>query len=221
MYSSQSFLQCLEMIRSEVAVIQYQKQGTDSIMYVYSSLLLDHVWISVTTCNQDAILSTQRSWLGAGGWGCPAIVKPTSLLHTTFSSCQLLISSSLSSRMLCENTFWDSLFCSAKCPWGLYKYTSCCSFPFTDGTILLYCRHFGCFQFGANIDKSVLNNHVQVFCFVLFSFLFFLSSYLRHMEVPRLGVDLELQLKPTPQPRQCKIWASSVTYTAAVVMLDL
>ena len=35
-----------------------------------------------------------------------------------------------------------------------------------------------------------------------------------HMEVPRLGVELELQL-PVPQLFQYQIWAVSVTYTAA------
>ena len=35
------------------------------------------------------------------------------------------------------------------------------------------------------------------------------------MEVSSLGVELELQLRPLPQPQQCQIWAASVTYTAA------
>ena len=35
------------------------------------------------------------------------------------------------------------------------------------------------------------------------------------MEVPRLGVKSELQLRPMPQPQQHRIWAASVTYTKA------
>ena len=35
------------------------------------------------------------------------------------------------------------------------------------------------------------------------------------MEVPRLGIESELQLLPTPQPQQCSIWAASATYTTA------
>ena len=42
---------------------------------------------------------------------------------------------------------------------------------------------------------------------------FFLWLYLCHMEVPREGVELELQLPVCTTPKQCKIWA--VTYTAA------
>ena len=44
---------------------------------------------------------------------------------------------------------------------------------------------------------------------------FFLWPYLQHMEVPRLGVEPELQLLLTPQPGQHEIRAASVTYTAA------
>ena len=35
------------------------------------------------------------------------------------------------------------------------------------------------------------------------------------MEVPRLGGESELQLPATPQPQQCRIQATSVTYTTA------
>ena len=38
---------------------------------------------------------------------------------------------------------------------------------------------------------------------------------LRHMEVPRLGVGLELQLRPMPQTQQHRIQAASATYAAA------
>ena len=46
-------------------------------------------------------------------------------------------------------------------------------------------------------------------------FFFFLQLHLRHMEVPRLGVNTELQLRPTPQPQQLWIQAACATYTAA------
>ena len=36
-----------------------------------------------------------------------------------------------------------------------------------------------------------------------FFFFFLFTATLWHMEVPRLGVEVELQLKPTPQP--CRI----------------
>ena len=45
------------------------------------------------------------------------------------------------------------------------------------------------------------------------SFLSFLGQYWQHMEVPRLGVELELQPPATPQPQQCQIRAASATYT--------
>ena len=39
-----------------------------------------------------------------------------------------------------------------------------------------------------------------VFCLVVFCFL---GPHLWHMEIPRLGVDLELQLPAYTQPQQC------------------
>ena len=44
-------------------------------------------------------------------------------------------------------------------------------------------------------------------------FVFFLGPHPQHMEVPRLGVKSEPQLRP--QPQQCRIWASPSTYTIA------
>ena len=40
----------------------------------------------------------------------------------------------------------------------------------------------------------------------------FLGPYPRHMAIPRLGLESELQL---PEPQQHQIWAMSVTYTTA------
>ena len=38
---------------------------------------------------------------------------------------------------------------------------------------------------------------------------------MQHMDLCGLGVESELQLRSTPQPQQCQIWAASVTYAAA------
>ena len=48
----------------------------------------------------------------------------------------------------------------------------------------------------------------------LFYFLF-LGLHLKHMQVPWLGVRLELHLPAYTQPQQCQIWATSATYTTA------
>ena len=42
-------------------------------------------------------------------------------------------------------------------------------------------------------------------------FFFFYGHTVRHMEVPRLAVTLELQLPTLPQSLQCQIPAASVT----------
>ena len=57
----------------------------------------------------------------------------------------------------------------------------------------------------------------QIFRFLnsFLIFFFFLRLHLWHMEVPRLGVQLELQLRPLPQPQQYWIQAISATYTTA------
>ena len=51
--------------------------------------------------------------------------------------------------------------------------------------------------------------------FVCFVFLVFLPPHLRHREVPRLGVKLELQRVPTPPSQQGQVRAASVTYPTA------
>ena len=50
-----------------------------------------------------------------------------------------------------------------------------------------------------------------MFPFFFFVFLPFLGLLPRHMEVPRLGVELE----PKPEPQQRGIRAASATYTTA------
>ena len=46
-------------------------------------------------------------------------------------------------------------------------------------------------------------------------FFFFLGLFLGHTEVPKLGVESELQLQSMPQPRQHWIQDASVTYATA------
>ena len=46
-------------------------------------------------------------------------------------------------------------------------------------------------------------------------FVCFLGLHLRHMEVPRLRLESELQLALTPLPQQQRIWAGSATYAIA------
>ena len=50
-----------------------------------------------------------------------------------------------------------------------------------------------------------VNFGVFLFCFVFC----FLGLYSWHMEVPKLGAESELQLRPVPQPQQCEIHAAS------------
>ena len=46
-------------------------------------------------------------------------------------------------------------------------------------------------------------------------YFFFLWPHLQHMEILRLGVKLELQLKPMPQPQQYRIQAKNAKYSVA------
>ena len=48
-----------------------------------------------------------------------------------------------------------------------------------------------------------------------FSFCICRTIHLKHMEVLRLGVELELQLWPMKQSQKCRIQAMSATYTTA------
>ena len=57
--------------------------------------------------------------------------------------------------------------------------------------------------------------HVVFLEFFAFCFVLLLGLYLQHVNVPRLGVELELRLQPTLQPQQHKIQATSMTYTTA------
>ena len=51
--------------------------------------------------------------------------------------------------------------------------------------------------------------------FILFYFLLFLGPHLRHMEIPRLGFELELQLLAYATDTATLIQATSVTHTTA------
>ena len=57
-------------------------------------------------------------------------------------------------------------------------------------------------------------NQLPTYFFLIY-FFSFLGPHLRHMAVPRLGVELELQLGPMPQPWQCQIPTTSVAYAIA------
>ena len=49
----------------------------------------------------------------------------------------------------------------------------------------------------------------------VFFLFFFLGLHLWHMEVPRLGVELQLQMLACAQPQRCWPWAAFETYTIA------
>ena len=73
---------------------------------------------------------------------------------------------------------------------------------------------------GVQGENSLYKKYIKLsasFCFMLTQciFIFFLRLHLWHMEVPRLGVKLELQLRPRSQPQQHWIQAPSITYAAA------
>ena len=51
------------------------------------------------------------------------------------------------------------------------------------------------------------------FCLFCFFFFFSLGLHSRHVEVPSLGVTLELQLSVYTTATECRIWTTSVTYT--------
>ena len=50
----------------------------------------------------------------------------------------------------------------------------------------------------------------------IYIFFFFLGLNLHHMENPQPWVELELYLRPIPQPWQHHIWAASANYPAAL-----
>ena len=63
---------------------------------------------------------------------------------------------------------------------------------------------------------TIIFGEISIQVLRLFYFiLFYLGPHLRHMEVPRLGVELELYSQPIPQPQQDGIQATSATYTTA------
>ena len=56
---------------------------------------------------------------------------------------------------------------------------------------------------------------------MIFFFFFFLGLQLGHMEVPRVGTESELQLRPTPQSQQCQWIYASVTWHRSQCICDL
>ena len=65
--------------------------------------------------------------------------------------------------------------------------------------------------------KIPLYPQIITWSFLVLVLFFFLGPHPRHMEVPRPGVDQNqsCNCRPIPQPQQCRIRASSVTYTTA------
>ena len=57
--------------------------------------------------------------------------------------------------------------------------------------------------------------HCTFFLFLFFGLFVFLGPHLQHMEVPRLGVESELQPPAYTKAQQLQIQAASVTYTTA------
>ena len=80
-----------------------------------------------------------------------------------------------------------------------------CMFCFTDSELYV-------------CNSSPLSYYIQLFYFSVFEnichFFFPFYSIWKHVEVPGLGVKLELKLGPTLQPWQHGIPAASATYTA-------
>ena len=60
-----------------------------------------------------------------------------------------------------------------------------------------------------------MNLHTKILHSFLFIYFVLLGQDLQPMEVPRLEVELELQLPAWPQPQQRGIRAKSATYTTA------
>ena len=56
--------------------------------------------------------------------------------------------------------------------------------------------------------------YLLIYLFILFNFCFLLPNP-QVVEIPRLGIKLELQLWPIPWPQQFRIRAASATYTTA------
>ena len=55
-----------------------------------------------------------------------------------------------------------------------------------------------------------------VVCLYIYMFIYlFLGPHPQHVEVPSLGSNWSYRCWPTPQPQQCRIRATSVTYTTA------
>ena len=70
--------------------------------------------------------------------------------------------------------------------------------------IMLLCYELSCATFYMDICLH----------FFFLSFVF-IGPNLRHMEVPRHGLNQSCSRWPTPQPQQHRIWAASATYTTA------
>ena len=81
---------------------------------------------------------------------------------------------------------------------------------FFKQSVLKYSNN--CFIYDISAKKNYWSSDHST---TLFIYLFNLWLHMQHMEVPRLGVELELELGPMPQPWQHHSWTSSVSYATA------
>ena len=54
-------------------------------------------------------------------------------------------------------------------------------------------------EYYLSVEINEVHTHAATWIFFFFFFFGFLGLYQQHMEVPRLGVELELHLQPIPQ----------------------
>ena len=66
------------------------------------------------------------------------------------------------------------------------------------------------------MEQQSLYDNTSVYNIVTDFFFFFAWFFRAVPKIPRLGVELELQMEPIPQPQQHRIWVMSETYTTAL-----
>ena len=84
--------------------------------------------------------------------------------------------------------------------------------------LLEACCKWNSYHHGPHLSRKPrggVGNLCFLFSFLVLFFFAFLGMYLRHMEVPRLGMNRSCSRWLTPQPQQWGIQATSATYTTA------
>ena len=95
----------------------------------------------------------------------------------------------------------------------------------------VYCMLFATFmsviwikQLNGKMRHALLLPSQKIFTIKIKKFLFFIFCFLGlppwHMEAPKLGSNWSCSCWPTPQPQQCGIQATSLTYTTAQAAPD-